>query len=343
MIRSERKLKLWLGAVIALVVAMVGVGGVTRLTGSGLSITEWKPILGTIPPLNLADWQVAFEKYQATPQFQIVNSTMSLGQFKWIFFWEYSHRLLGRTIGLFFALPLAWFWLRNQVPTRFKKPLLFLFALGGLQGALGWFMVKSGLVDLPYVSHFRLAAHLLVAFAIAGYALWIFKRLDISPEAPLQSDNPYLRKTLCFVLGWVVLQTTYGAFTAGLKAGFQFPTFPTFNGEWLPSSLWEQSPFWLNWVSNPVTVQWVHRLNGTLLVGFLFFLWFRQGRKLADPKQKRALTSLAHLAGSQYIVGICVVLMGVPVWLGAFHQVMGCLVFLLAVNAISEVTSPNHN
>lgn len=330
-----RAITQWLIGIVVLVGVMVAVGGITRLTGSGLSITEWAPILGVIPPLNEADWQVAFSRYQEIPQYRLVNSTMTLAQFKWIFFWEYLHRLAARLVGVVFLVPFLVFLIRKQVPRRFVWPLWGLFGLGGLQGFLGWFMVRSGLSDLTSVSHFRLSVHLITAFFIGAATIWILKSLldEMNPArvAARQDLGVYRRAPVIFGI-LLLIQTLYGAFTAGLKAGYQFQSFPTFYGEWLPAQMWERVGFFSNILSNPVMVQWIHRVLGTVLVVGALGFWFHLRGRLTCRSQRVALTAFAHLLTLQYIIGASVVLNGVPVWLGTFHQVTGYLLFVLATH-----------
>ncbi len=329
---SIRAVRQWLMTVITLIVLMVSVGGITRLTGSGLSITEWKPIMGVIPPLDEAEWQVAFAKYQRIPQFERLNSDMTLAGFKWIFFWEYLHRLLGRLIGLAYGLPLVWFLLRKRIPWGFRGHAIAGFFLGGLQGFMGWFMVKSGLSELTYVSHFRLSAHLLLAFFIAAYLLWIHQKLgercEGSPER-VTPDGQKIARFVPWIAGAVLCQTFYGALTAGLKAGYMYPTFPTFLGHWIHPDLVRPEMGWMNLLSNPTTVQAVHRVLGTGVVLSLLALWLRFRRRPLLARERRALAACSHLSATQYGAGILLVCLGVPVWIGALHQFLGCILFLL--------------
>ena len=216
---------LWLAFLCFLIIMMVGVGGVTRLTGSGLSIVDWKPIMGAIPPLNQAQWMDVFQRYQLSPQFKLINHSMSLSDFKLIFFWEYIHRLLGRGIGIAFLLPWLFFFKTGKVQGKLAGRLLGGFGLGGLQGALGWFMVKSGLVNLPYVSHYRLAAHLALALLVLSYLFWVLLDLLGTVEGQPKKYSGLSRAFKGFT-ALVCLQIVYGAFTAGLKAGFGYNTFP---------------------------------------------------------------------------------------------------------------------
>jgi len=341
----QKSIRRWLIFIVVLITLMVALGGITRLTGSGLSITEWKPIMGAIPPLNEAEWAIAFEKYKEIPQYRKINSTMTLSGFKWIFFWEYTHRLLGRVIGLAFALPLALFWIRKKIPPGYKPKLLALFFLGGSQGAMGWFMVMSGLSELTYVSHIRLMLHLMLAFIIGAYAAWLIKSLsDRDFRAPVLKRVRTLSRTL---FAFVFFQCVYGALTAGLKAGYQYPTFPTFNGEWIPNALWDLAPSPLNFVSNPVAVQWTHRLLGTLTLGIaLAFAWkVKNLSKLTrySSGQKLAAFLPFFLVLLQYTFGAFLVWNGIPIWLGVSHQVLGFVVFLAALNAVYEFNVRAHD
>lgn len=260
----------WLFACCGLVFLMVMIGAITRLTESGLSITEWRPVTGALPPLSNDEWERIFALYKQSPEFLKKNAWMQLADFKTIFFWEWLHRLLGRLIGLAYALPLLWFWMTNRIPQGYKAKLLGVFILGGLQGALGWYMVQSGLIDQPAVSHYRLAAHLALAFLIFGAMLW----LGLS----LRNRENNRGHAVLFVHGLVTLAflaTTivWGAFTAGLDAGLIYnDSFPKMGGAWLPPDLWHLDPAWLNFFENHAGVQFTHRwlAMGTLamIAGF---------------------------------------------------------------------------
>jgi cytochrome c oxidase assembly protein subunit 15 len=339
---SLRPVLIWLMAIVVMVGLMVLLGGITRITGSGLSITEWKPIMGVIPPLNESDWQTAFAKYQAIPQYRIINQSMTLTQFKWIFFWEFSHRLVARLVGVVFLIPFLVFLVQKRIPRRWIAPLLGLFFLGGMQGALGWFMVSSGLSELTYVSHFRLAAHLTLAFFIGMATLWVFKSMwdEAAPEARIRRGlYPALRQVPLMVGILLFVQVVYGAFTAGLKSGYMYLSFPTFYGEWVPKSLLEMTPTWLNFLSNPLTVQWVHRILGTVLVLLGLGFWIVWRKTVQASSQRLALALLAHGLAVQYLMGVLVVLYAVPVWLGALHQITGYVLCLLATNFWYEFRS----
>lgn len=316
--------RIWLAAVCVLIVAMVSIGGVTRLTGSGLSITDWKPIMGAIPPLNAAEWETAFAKYREIPQFKLVNATMDLSAFKAIFFWEWFHRLVGRLIGLVSFLPGIYFWLRGRISKRLAFRVLLGVALGGLQGALGWFMVKSGLSERVSVSHFRLAAHLSLALLILAYFVSL-ARSAFTGNRPLAADEAdaagFLRPKYRFLVALFAFQIVYGAFVAGLKAGFAFNTFPLMDGRLVPANLLALDPAWINPFENPATVQWIHRALGWLAFLSANALWISLLRRRTPRGElRRWTTGLAHLTILQFALGIATLVSGVPVALGALHQ-----------------------
>jgi cytochrome c oxidase assembly protein subunit 15 len=253
-----RAIALWLLLVAALVWATIVVGGITRLTESGLSITRWEPITGAVPPLGEAAWKEAFDDYRQSPQYQLINTGMSLAEFKNIYFWEYVHRLLGRLIGLAFALPLAWFAWKRAIPRGYGWKLAALLALGGLQGAIGWWMVASGLVERPEVSHIRLAIHLLMAFAIFGALIWV--ALDLLRLARAPAAAPARVPTLAiWTLSVLFLQFLFGAYVAGLEAGYAYASWPRMGEDWYPADAPMLEPWLRNLADNPILVQFVHR------------------------------------------------------------------------------------
>jgi cytochrome c oxidase assembly protein subunit 15 len=261
---SSKALSRWIFSCAALVFLIMVVGAVTRLTESGLSIVEWKPVTGALPPLSEADWARAFELYQTSPQYQQVNAGMSLGDFKGIYFWEWLHRLIGRLIGIAYALPLAWFWYKKRVPAAARKPLLGILALGALQGAMGWYMVASGLVDRPAVSHYRLAAHLMLAVLIFCCLLRMGLRLSVPRAAgarALGSLRPWIRAAT----GLVAVTMVWGAFVAGLRAGVIYnDNFPLMGAHIWPGEIFYISPWWINFFENHATVQFTHRVLALL-------------------------------------------------------------------------------
>lgn len=325
-------IRLWLFIASFMIFAMVAVGGLTRLTRSGLSIVEWKPIAGTLPPLNDEEWQEAFTKYQQFPEYQKVNQSMTLSDFKGIFYWEYAHRLLGRLIGLVFILPLLFFVLKRQLDAQMARKLFLAFVLGGAQGALGWFMVKSGLIDRPSVSHFRLAAHLLLALFLMCFLFWLALGIRVSRQEP-SASHP-LHVWLKAFLGLLVLQIFYGALTAGLHAGHMYNTFPSMNGQWIPQGIGSMGT-WLDYLENPVTVQFIHRILGALLLFSGGALAYNMvSCQTLSRRQRLSLIALMIMVCLQFLLGVLTLLGRVPVALGSLHQMGACFLLLLTVNAV---------
>jgi cytochrome c oxidase assembly protein subunit 15 len=312
--KDRRAVAGWLLVCAALVFLIVVVGGVTRLTRSGLSIVEWQPLIGAMPPLTEAHWQELFAKYRETPEFRLVNFDMTLEGFKRIFWWEYVHRLLGRLIGLVFLLPFVFFLWKGKLDKPLAWKLGGVFVLGGLQGALGWFMVKSGLVEDPRVSHFRLTAHLGVALAIFAAQFWLALTLL------LERREPYGRGALALPL-IIFLMALTGGMVAGLRAGYAYNTFPLMNGHVVPPEILMLEPWWHNFLYNMATVQFVHRAFFWLLALLIPLAWWRQR---GSPSAHLLLAAFALQAA----LGISTLLLRVPVALGALHQ--GGAVLLLA-------------
>ena len=312
----------WLLAVAVLVVIMVGVGGITRLTESGLSITEWKPVTGALPPLTQAQWQAEFAAYQRIPEYVEVNGPagMTLADYKFIYFWEWLHRLLGRVIGLAFALPLAWFWIRRAIPAGYKPRLLALLALGGLQGVFGWFMVRSGLSgQMTDVSHFWLSIHLLTAlFTLAGL---VWTALDLRQFAG-DSEAPRARLTGATIVISLVLfvQLLLGAWVAGLNAGLASDTWPQMQGQLMPEADWSRGAGWAL-THDPFLLHFIHRWWAWVAFAALIVLarWARLGG------DRRASIAVHSAVGLQVLLGIATVLSGVALWLAVAHQVVGAL------------------
>jgi cytochrome c oxidase assembly protein subunit 15 len=320
----------WLLAVAGLVFVMIVIGGITRLTESGLSITRWDPVAGAIPPLNEADWQRAFDLYRESPQYQQVNRGMTLADFKFIFFWEYIHRLLGRVIGVAFALPLAWFAWKRAIPRGYGWKLAALLVLGGLQGAIGWWMVASGLVDRPEVSHIRLAVHLLMAFAIFGLLIWVAMDLRALIRSPV-ARPARIGLTAIWALSVLAVQMLFGAYVAGLEAGYAFNTWPLMGEELYPAKAPWMEPFLRNFVDNPITVQFVHRwlaMVTGVVIGLL--AWRAWGAGM-----RRSAFVLAGAVVFQIVLGIATIMSGVQIWIGVAHQAMAALL-LAAVLATAH-------
>jgi heme a synthase len=324
---SERQIGGWLLVCCAVLFSLIVLGGVTRLTGSGLSITDWRPVTGVLPPFTEQAWQQEFDLYRASPEYQKVNRGMSMADFKVIYGYEYAHRLLARMLGLVFAIPLAWFWFRGKIPPRLRWPLVGLLGLGMLQGYMGWFMVASGLVDIPRVSPYRLAAHLSLAMIIYAVMFWLALGL-LRPR--VERAPAHIRRGLQPLLVVLAITIVSGAFVAGLRAGFVYNTFPLMAGQWVPDGLLHLEPVWRNWFENPATVQFTHRLLGLGTFALVLFLWARALRMPLSPAQRLAFHGLGAATLLQVTLGIKTLLMYVPVSLGAAHQ-GGAVVLLSAV------------
>jgi heme a synthase len=329
---APRALRRWLYAVAALIVAMVVVGGITRLTESGLSITRWQPISGAIPPLSEAAWQAEFDRYKQIPEYAAFNQGMTLAGFKAIFFWEYLHRLLGRVIGLAFALPLIWFAVRRQIPRGYGWRLTALLALGALQGAIGWWMVASGLVERTDVSHLRLAAHLLTALLILAGIVWT--ALDLRTVETRPTARPArLRAVAIVALGLLAVQLLLGAFTAGLDAGYAFSSWPLMGDAWFPAGVPMLSPAWTNLVDNAVVVQFVHRWLAFVAAAGLLWL----GHHAAKLGARGAAAWVARLLVVQIGLGIATLLTGVEITVAVAHQANAALLLIASVAAAHAV------
>lgn len=319
----RRRLRIWLASGAALTFLIVVVGGITRLTQSGLSIVDWDPIVGVVPPLGETAWREAFERYRQFPEYRLLRPGMTLAEFRFIFFWEYLHRLIARGIGLVFLVPFLFFLARGYLDRPLRRRVLVLFGLGALQGFAGWFMVSSGLVDRPHVSHYRLAIHLSIALTIFGYCIWLMRELSVEPARPRAAARPGASWTLRWVgaLGALLgVQILWGAFVAGLDAGLYFNTFPLMGGRLVPPNAWALEPALRNLVENPITVQWVHRVLGTVLLLAAAAFVVRARSPRVDPTSLRLGRALALLVGVQYGLGVLTLLLFVPVSLGVLHQ-----------------------
>jgi cytochrome c oxidase assembly protein subunit 15 len=320
----RRRLRLWILAIAATTASVLVVGGITRLTHSGLSIVEWQPLVGVVPPLGDSQWVERFEQYRRFPEYQQLRREMTLGEFKWIFFWEYLHRLLARGIGVVFLVPCVAFWRAGYFTRPLARRVLALFGLGAAQGALGWFMVRSGLVDRPSVSHYRLAAHLMLAFVIFGYCVWLARDLAATrPRGPVDAHGRHLvARGLGLVGGLLAAQLIWGAFVAGLKAGLLHNTFPLMGGRLVPVTLLAQEPALLNFVENVTAVQWTHRVLGSALLAATALLWLLVRRMSADRTSRRASGALAVVTAAQYLLGVATLLTGVRIGLAVAHQAL---------------------
>jgi len=340
----NRAIAVWLFACCALIFAMVVLGGVTRLTHSGLSIAEWQPLVGTVPPLGDADWNALFEKYRQTPEYKQVNTGMTLGEFKEIFWLEYFHRLLGRLIGVAFFVPLLWFWRRRQIDRRLGLRLAGIFLLGAVQGALGWFMVASGLIDEPRVSHYRLTAHLSLAFVIYAATLWI--ALDLlwpCPSGTADASGARLRRMAGWITAIVCLMVVTGGFVAGIRAGKAYNTFPLMNGAIIPPEIFMLDPWYLNFFNNMATVQFDHRLFAWVLAVLVPIFWWKAVRGGVEGRARILAYALFIALVLQIALGISTLLLAVPVTLGAAHQGGALVVFSIALALNHALRAPSAN
>ncbi len=327
--RNRRLVRAWLAIVSLALLALVIVGGATRLTDAGLSITEWKPIHGVIPPLSEADWQAELELYRQIPEYKQINRGMSLSEFKFIYWWEWAHRLLARGVGVLFALPLAYFWLSGRLENRLKLPLLGVFVLGGLQGFIGWWMVASGLVERVDVSQYRLATHLTLAAVIIAAIVWVSRGL--APHSGDRPPGPSSGRTAGILALMVLVQIYLGALVAGMDAGLAYNSWPLMDGALVPSGLLAMSPAWLNIFENAKTVQFDHRMFG-------YALWLVAGLHMVASLSRAPATTHARrsvvlfvLVTVQAAVGIVTLLLQVPVQWALLHQGLAIVLLAFAV------------
>ena len=326
--RGLAPVRAWLWLVAACILAMVVVGGATRLTQSGLSITEWKPVVGILPPLSPGAWQAEFDRYKQIPQYAELNRGMDLAGFKTIFYWEWAHRLLGRVIGALVAVPLLVFWLTGRLTRRLKPRLIGLFALGGLQGVIGWFMVKSGLSARTEVSQYFLALHLVTASITFVYAIWLAEGLRSLRAARALPDAERIRRTAGWLVGLVLVQIGLGAFVAGLHAGLIDNTWPLMNGHLIPSAadLLPRVPVWANPFENPETAQFDHRVVAYLVFGLALFHAVDAGRRAPGTSAAKRAALVAALVAGQAAIGITTLLLLVPLWAALLHQAFAMVV-----------------
>ncbi|WP_297186914.1 COX15/CtaA family protein [uncultured Porticoccus sp.] len=326
--RYDRQLASWLVVCAAVILSMILLGGVTRLTGSGLSIVEWAPVSGVLPPLNEQEWQQTFDKYKQFPEYQKVNSGMSLPEFKRIFLYEYAHRLLGRLIGVLFLVPFLAFYFSRRIKPGLTPKLVVMFILGGLQGLLGWYMVKSGLVDNPNVSQYRLTAHLGTAVIIYGYIIWVAFSLFYPPERDRQHGQPSYRRFAVVLTGLVFLMILSGGFVAGTDAGYAYPTFPLMGTSFVPSGIYGTEPFWLAIFEDITTIQFNHRMFAYLLI--VVIISFAVGALKHGnirPEARVGVKLMLIMLVVQVTLGISTLLLHMPVPLAAAHQGGAILLF----------------
>jgi cytochrome c oxidase assembly protein subunit 15 len=329
--RDRSLIRIWLGAVILMVIAMIVVGGATRLTGSGLSITEWKPIHGVIPPIGEIEWQEEFAKYKQIPQYELVNKGMSLGEFKQIFWWEWGHRLLGRLIGVVFFVPFVLLWMSGRIERPLIPRLFGLFLLGGVQGGIGWWMVTSGLADRISVSQYRLAIHLTIACFILAVAVWISRGL-VPDKGEDRAASAPLKGMASFLVAVVLVQIFLGGLVAGLKAGMTYNTWPLMDGSLIPSGVYSYDPAWRSVFEDVMTVQFDHRMVAYLLVIAALVHAFQAWKLVPRSHAARRARHLAVLVVAQAGIGIATLLAVTPLDLALLHQFGAAIVLWAAVS-----------
>lgn len=333
---ARRGIRAWLMVLFALVVVMIAVGGLTRLTDSGLSITEWRPVTGALPPMSEAHWQAEFDKYRAIPQYELLNKGMSLAEFKAIYWWEWGHRQLGRVIGLVWALGFFGFLLARQIPRGWTGRLLILGALGGAQGAIGWWMVASGLTgEMIAVASYRLATHLGLAFVILGLIAWYVMALGREERELMQARRgreDRLFRLSTGLMHFTFLQILLGALVAGIDAGRSYTDWPLMAGGFLPPDMMALQPWWRNLFENPGTVQFIHRMSGYLLLAFGIVVWLR-GRRSAHGTTRGAFNAVLAVLLLQMLLGIVTVLYIAPWHLAITHQFVAVMLWVLILRA----------
>jgi len=332
---------LWLFTGCFLIFAMVVIGGITRLTHSGLSMVEWNMIVGSLPPASDAEWQVPFEKYKQSPEYQLINNQFTLEEFKSIYWWEYAHRFLGRTISLVFLFPFFYFLIKKKFDRPFLKKMLVLLALGAFQGVLGWFMVKSGLQKEPHVSHYRLAAHLISAFTVFGFTFWY--ALDLLYPHAIEANETIkkLKRFTKIMFGVIVIQIIYGAFVAGLKAGLFYNTFPKMGETMFPETIISFEPFWKNFFENPAGVQFVHRYVAYVVFTMVILAWAKTAKPEFSQQQKTAANIMLIIVCVQFLLGLLTLLYVVPITLGILHQAGAFALFASSLFFLHSLGSRN--
>ena len=314
----------WLLSGCLLIFTMVIVGGITRLTGSGLSMVDWKLFAGSIPPINNQQWVETFELYKQFPEFQKQNYMFTLAEFKSIFFWEYIHRLLGRLIGLVFIIPFLYFLIKKRLSKKLTLQCIVLLFMGASQGAIGWWMVKSGLVNNPDVSHFRLATHLITAFLTFSYTFWVALSLIYQNKS---HQNKTLYKLSFLLMIVVIIQIIYGAFVAGLDAGKVYNSWPKMNNDWIAESVYSMTPLWSNFVNGIAGVQFIHRTFAFVVLFLIVYIFYRSRKIQLIQIEKNAINLLLITVFFQMVLGIITLVLGVPIWLGVIHQ-LGAFILL---------------
>ena len=330
--QSHNSIIIWLTMVCSMVVLMIVVGGITRLTGSGLSMVDWRPIMGVLPPISEVEWNAVFLAYQQFPEYQQTNQNLTLEGFKQIFYWEYGHRVLGRLIGLAFFLPFLVFALMGKIKGSLAIKLTIGLVLGGLQGLMGWYMIKSGLVDIPRVSHYRLAAHLLLAMLILSYLSWII--FELREKQPSMPHSPLFSRLVYGLAGASVLQILYGAFTAGSRAGYGYNTYPLMNESWIAEAVFYLDPWWLNLFESTATIQFVHRWLGAVVLLLALAAFFVSYTDEALKKLRKYTMTLILVISAQYLLGVFTLIQIVPLGLASMHQFGACVLLVVLVRTL---------
>lgn len=331
----NRKIVIWLITGCVLIWGMVVVGGITRLTHSGLSMAKWK-ISSVIPPLTDEQWQSDFNDYKQTPEYKQVNSYFTVDDYKHIYWWEFIHRLIGRMIGMVFLIPFAWFVYKGWLKGKLLIKCLVIFAMGGAQGVLGWFMVASGLQDVPHVSHYFLAAHLITAFITFGYSFWVALDLIYPNNPAMEKPFQSLKKWTWALLFFVLVQIMYGAFTSGLHAGQFDPTWPKMGNNWIAPEVISLSPVWVNFIDGIAGVQFIHRYNAYVVVLLVCLIWFNSRKLPLLPTQSNGIKFLLGMVFIQFLLGVFTLIYSVPVLLGVLHQTGAFLLFASSIFVLHQ-------
>lgn len=342
-VNSQRSVAIWLLVCCAAIFGMVVLGGVTRLTGSGLSMVKWEPIIGALPPMSQMEWEQVFQLYQKYPEFKLKNSGMDLDGFKGIFWFEYTHRLLGRSIGMIFLLPMIFFWIRKKLDRTLAPKLVAMFVLGGLQGLLGWYMVKSGLVSAPHVSQYRLTAHLGLAFVIYAYVFWVAVGLLFSGDSGNSRQiDPNLRRFSYIITSLLFVTILSGGFVAGLKAGLAYNTFPLMGGRWIPEGLLNLEPLWRNFFEDVTTVQFDHRVLAALMFILITAFWAIARKTDLSPRVRTGVHLFLLFLFIQVTLGISTLLFYVPTNLAASHQAGALALFTVSLFLSQQLGRHKH-
>lgn len=331
--KPQRPIFWWLMTGCLLIFVMVVIGGITRLTGSGLSMVDWHLLMDAIPPINETQWLEKFEDYKQFPEYQQVNFHFTLEEFKSIYFWEWLHRLLGRLLGIVFIIPYFYFILKKQFTKKLFRQTTVLLSLGALQGFIGWWMVESGLVKDPDVSHFRLAIHLITAFITFAYTLWVALSL-LQHKLTFSAPTLIIRKWLKILLVILIVQIIYGAFVAGLNAGFIMNTWPKMGDQWIHDAVFAIKPLWKNFAEGLAGVQFIHRYLAVVVVALVVYIWFKASKLSVNLAQLNGLKFLMLIVFMQFLLGVFTLIYAVPLWLGVVHQVGAFFLLAATVYAL---------